>query len=257
MNTSKKSTLFTSLMVVSMVIWGGSWVSAKSIANTLPSETLTFWRFFVNFIALFPVLLLVKEPFKADRKALAYTLTGSLFMGGYLYLFFKGLKYGFAGAAGVLVTTTVPLLTFVLSAVFYRHKFSARDLTGLVFGILGGSILLGIWTLDMDKILISGNLYFLLAALLWALLTICSQQAGNTISPIVFSFLANAFCTLIAFFVALPYGIMGAFEQGAHFWLNIFYLAAISRRLCHDRLLFRLKHIKLTEGKLICISGAV
>lgn len=228
MNTSNKTSIFSLLIVISMIIWGGSWVSAKSIAYTLPSETLTFWRFFINFISFVPVLFFLKEPVRMSKSAFGYTLLGSLFMGLYLYLFFKGLTYGFAGAAGVLVTTMIPIVTFILSIFFFRQKISTRDLAGLALGLVGGSILLKIWSFDGDNILKSGNIYFLICAVLWSLLTICSQKAGSLVSPLIFSLFAYAFCSVLFFFLALPYGVLAVFNQGLYFWFNMLYLAIVS-----------------------------
>jgi len=215
-------------MVISMVIWGGSWVSAKAIASALSPESLTFWRSLVNTIALIPVLYLVKGHKKMEREALVFTLLGALFLSGYMYLFFMGLSIGDAGAAGVLVTTTVPLITFALSAAIFRHGFTRKDVLGLALGVIGGAALLGAWTLDAGRIFVGGNAYFLVAALLWALLTHCSQKACGMISPILFSLVANALATVIFFFLAIPNGIGGALAEGPLFWLNIFYLGVIS-----------------------------
>ncbi len=228
MDQNRNPAFFTLLMVISMVIWGGSWVSAKAIASFLSPESLTFWRSLVNTIALIPALYIVKGPKRMGREALVYTLLGAFFLSGYMYLFFMGLSVGYAGAAGVLVTTTVPLITFALSAVIFRHGISKKDALGLALGLVGGAVLLGAWTLDAGRIFIGGNAYFLVAALLWALLTLSSQKACGMISPILFSLVANAVATVIFFFLAIPNGIGGALKEGALFWLNIFYLGVVS-----------------------------
>lgn len=214
------------LMTLSMVIWGGSWVSAKAISGMLPASTLTFWRFVFNVISLLPALFFLKGGLRVDRKGAFYTLLGAVFMA--LYFFFKGLSYGRAGAAGVLVTTTVPLATLALSIVFLGKKAAKKDITGLLLGLAGGAIQLGAWTLDAGRMLTEGNSYFLLCSLLWGALTICSQKAGETISPLLFSLLAPAFSSVLFFFPALPNKIGGVLEMGGIFWINIFYLSAIS-----------------------------
>jgi len=214
-----------------MIIWGGSWVSGKAIAGVLPSETLTFWRFLINLISFIPILILIRQPIKLNRSASLYTLLGSICMGLYLYLFFKGLTYGFAGVGGVLVPTMIPLVTFVISVLFLRQKVSMKDYLGLTLGVVGGIILLELWSLDWNRLFMSGNIYFLLCAILWSLLTVCSQKAGDTVSPLVFSFFVYAFCSVLFFFLALPYGVLGVLKQGSVFWLNMFYLAIISSTL--------------------------
>jgi drug/metabolite transporter (DMT)-like permease len=231
MRTSNKAALFNSLVVVSMIIWGGSWVSGKVIADVLPAETLTFWRFLINLVSFVPILVLLRQPIKLNRSASVYILLGSVCMGLYLYLFFKGLTYGFAGVGGVMVSTMVPLATFIFSVILLKQKLVRKDYIGLALGLIGGCILLEIWSLDWNNLFISGNLYFLLCAVLWALLTICSQKAAEWVSPLVFSFFVYAFCSVLYFFLALPKEILGVFKQGSFFWLNMLYLAIISSTL--------------------------
>jgi drug/metabolite transporter (DMT)-like permease len=226
-----KAALFNLSVVVSMIIWGGSWVSGKAIAGDLPPETLTFWRFVINLISFIPILIVMRQPMKLNRSAAIYILLGSICMGLYLYLFFKGLTYGSAGVGGVLVPTMIPLVTFILSVFLLGQKVAMKDYVGLTLGVVGGIILLEIWSLDWNRLFMSGNLYFLLCAVLWALLTICSQKAGDSVSPLVFSFFVYAFCSVLFFFLALPHGVLGVFKQGSVFWLNMFYLAIISSTL--------------------------
>ncbi len=218
---------FSFLIVISMIIWGGSWVSAKAIADTMPSETLTFWRFFVSFLSMLPVLFFLKEPVKVKWPAIGYTLLGAISMGLYFYLFFKGLRYGFAGAAGVLVTSMMPMVTFGLSMLILKKNPSGRDILGLALGLVGGAVLLQAWTLD-GQIFSGGNVYFLLCALLWAMLTVSSQKAGELISPVLFSVLTYGFCSVLFFFLALPHGMLNVFKQDTVFWLNLLYLGVIS-----------------------------
>ncbi len=226
-----KAALFNLSVVVSMIIWGGSWVSGKAIAGDLPPETLTFWRFVINLISFIPILIVMRQPMKLNRSAAIYILLGSICMGLYLYLFFKGLTYGFAGVGGVLVPTMIPLVTFILSVFLLGQKVAMKDYVGLTLGVVGGIILLEIWSLDWNRLFMSGNIYFLLCAVLWALLTICSQKAGDSVSPLVFSFFVYAFCSVLFFFLALPHGVLGVFNQGSIFWLNMIYLAIISSTL--------------------------
>lgn len=223
-----KSIYLTILMLVSMVIWGGSWVSGKIVAGALPSETLTFWRFVITFVFMIPPVLLLKEPIRLTRSAAFYMTLGSIFMGAYLYLFFKGLELGGAGASGVLVTTTMPIFTFALSAIFLRRKAALKEVIGLALGVVGGALLLKLWTFDSARILSGGSAYFILGAMCWAALTICSQKSGASVSPIVFSLVTSAFCAVLFFVPAMNRGITAVFDQGLSFWLNMFYMAVIS-----------------------------
>jgi drug/metabolite transporter (DMT)-like permease len=79
--------------------------------------------------------------------------------------------------------------------------------------------MLHIWTFDLAHILVIHNLYFLLAAILWAVLTIVSSKSTK-ISPIVFTFYMYIMSVVFdwLFFVdvsAIPFGSFDGI-----FWLN-------------------------------------
>jgi drug/metabolite transporter (DMT)-like permease len=220
--------IFTFLMVISMVIWGGSWVSAKVMAERLDPDVLSFWRFFLSFVSFVPMLLFLRKPFYVSWSGALCSLLGAIFISAYMYLFFRGLEHGLAGAAGVLVTSTMPLMTLLFTLMLFRKKASGRDIAGLVLGMSGAAVLLQLWRIDVQDIIQSGNLLFVLCSALWALVTICSQRAAVTISPYFFSFLTYGISTLFFLPSACRQGISVVFHEDTLFWVNLIFLAIIS-----------------------------
>lgn len=220
--------LFTALMVMSMIIWGGSWVSAKIVAARLSPELLSFWRFFLSFISFVPLLFWLRIPVSMSKANLGYCASGAIFMGAYMFLFFKGLQYGYAGAGGVLVTSMIPLMTLILSFFFLKRRAKRKDLAGLFLGLSGAAILLRVWELDTSLLLKSGNIFFLICPVLWGIVTISSQKAGAGISSYLFSFAAYGIASLLYLPSALLHGIGAVFQQDAVFWFNLFFLSVVS-----------------------------
>jgi len=208
-----------------MTAWGGSWTSAKVITNLSSPEVLTLWRFIVTVISFVPILVWLKTPMKLSKRSFLQALAGAVFIVVYNKFFFLGLRYGLAGAGGVLVTTLNPLLTFILTMVLFRREASKAETVGIVLGCTGGLILLEIWEISISKLLLSGNLFFLIASLAWALLSITSERSKNYMSPVVFSFYVYGFAAILDFFIALPYPIFQPLKFGAVFWLNILFLS--------------------------------
>lgn len=227
MLSSNKTTLFTVLMFLAMLTWGGSWPSAKAIADYTNPEVIVFWRFLATFMAFIPVILALKVSLKLDKHAFIQVLIGSVLLVAYNKLFFVGLKAGLAGAGGVLVTTLIPLCTFLFTVLIFKQKFAAREITGLALGLVGGLVLLKIWELDLSKLYLGGNLFFLLAAIVWALLTITTQKSQKYMSSLVFSFYIYGFSSILDLAIALPYDVLGVFSFGYKFWLNMFNLSVV------------------------------
>jgi drug/metabolite transporter (DMT)-like permease len=227
MNPSHKF-LFFFLMALAMTAWGGSWVSAKIIANDAAPEVLTFWRFVVTVVSFLPVLVFYRKSLRLDGRSFLQTALGAMLIVGYNKFFFRGLQTGFAGAAGVLVTTYNPILTFLLAIYFFKRPLRLWVIIGLLLGLVGGMIQLHVWSLSLEQLLLSGNLFFIAASTCWAFLTITTEKTKNRLHPLIFSFYTYLFATVLIFFLALPYDIGSALDHGAMFWLNVIYLAVFA-----------------------------
>jgi drug/metabolite transporter (DMT)-like permease len=224
MKPPSKTTLII-LILLSMVAWGGSWTSGKVIAGTAAPEVLTFWRFLVTFVSFIPVMLVMKRSLRLNRISLIQVVIGAIFIVSYNKFFFWGLSQGLANVGGVLVTTLNPILTFVFAIILFRRGFSVSDGFGIGLGLGGGLILLEIWHLTIHKLLISGNLFFILASLSWAALSITSERSRTHVSPLVFSFYVFGLAAVLDFFLALPHHILQPLTFSSIFWLNIIFLS--------------------------------
>lgn len=226
MKKISKTTTFLIMMVLAMLTWGGSWTSGKMVAGSTAPEVIIFWRFFITFISFIPVVAIFKTPLKLGKRQLVCVLLGAVFLVAYNKLFFQGLRTGMAGGGGVLVTSLNPVFTFLFTVLIFKQKLGRKEIMGLILGFAGGMILLEIWSIDMGKLLASGNLLFLIAAMVWALLTITSHKS-NTVSPLVFSFYVYGLSALLDLFLALPLGVTSVFNAGYGLWLNIIYLSVV------------------------------
>ena len=140
---------------------------------------------------------------------------------GFLY----GVKNGFAGAGGVLVTGLNPVFTFLLTIILLREKASLKQISVLLLGFAGGLIMLEIWKSSTSQILDVGNMFFLLASSSWAFVTVLSHKLQKKVHFIAYSFYVYAFCTLFGLFFALPNNALLPIPTELPYWLNILYLS--------------------------------
>lgn len=157
-----------------------------------------------------------------------YSAAGALLLVIYNFLFFTGLRVGLAGAGGVLVTTTNPLFTFLILSVFLKTKLKINEFIGIFLGLLGGLTIIGVWNADPQIIFQKGNILFLIASFVWALLTITSRKGISIGTPyMTYSFYLYLFCTLFSFPFALKHNILKPLDAGISFWMNIIFLSTI------------------------------
>jgi len=211
-----------------MFMWGLSWPSGKVAAAYGSPVNIVFIRYAVVFISFLPLFLFAKAPLLITRKGLPALLLAGLLLAFYTYLFFYGLKHGLAGAGGVLVTTMNPIMAYGIGLVLNKKMPSRNEAIGLLIGLLAGATLLKVWG-NADELFASGNLYFLLAAFTWAVLSRVTSKASNYGSSISFTLWMYLATVLIMLPLVDYNGLLETFAiADGYFWWNIVFSATIA-----------------------------
>ena len=190
--------LFYIRMIFAMIFWGSSWISTKVLTNYVNEYELVFLRMGICFITMFPIIYFYKLSFKLDIKSFFLILIASIILTAYSISMFIGLKHGSGGFGGALVTTLIPINTFILVAVLNRKTISLKHSFALLLGAFGVLNMLNIWNFNLNEIFSKDNIYFLIASILWPILTIISSKAVKT-NPLVFTFYVYVISTFIIY----------------------------------------------------------
>src|SRR6478735_7252714 len=134
-SASQNKNLFLYGMILSMLTWGISWTCGKIISSYGDAYSIGFFRFLITVLSLLPLLLLIKENILIRRSGIPLLIVAATFMSIYNYLFLEGLRHGQPGAAGVLVTTLNPIISFVIGLVLDKRKPTNREVIGIIAGI--------------------------------------------------------------------------------------------------------------------------
>ncbi|NOZ03726.1 MAG: DMT family transporter [FCB group bacterium] len=214
------------LLVSAMLTWGLSWSNGKILAGYTSVPNLIFWRFTLTGLFFTPVVFGTRSRGSINRKGFIAALFGGLLIATYNIFFFLGTRRGLAGAGGVLVTTLNPILTFFLAAFVWRRAIRKKDILGLILGVTGGLIIMRIWHMDGSELFRSGNVFFLLCALSWAILTIIAESSRGHIGTLYFSLITYWVAAILALPFAIHSGILEVFSLNWIFWLNLFSVSA-------------------------------
>lgn len=214
-------------IIGSMLLWGLSWPSAKALTQYCSVVNFTVYRYIIVVITLLLMLLVLKVKLRVKKEGWPSLLMAGLLLALYSWSFYIGLKHGAAGAGGVLVTTMNPIMAYSLNILLLRKKPGANESMGLLLGLAAGAVLLNLWD-NSDALLASGNLYFLLAACCWAVMskfTSRASQYGTSLAFSLFQYLLTLLCLL-------PVMDVQEFKAAIHiqdglFWLNLFFGSAI------------------------------
>lgn len=221
---SKK--VFYILMIFAMFAWGMSWTNMKILSEYLQTKELIFLRYTITAISSFIIILISRQSFKIDKKSLFVAFLVGFLTAIYTALIFIGTKLGTAGIAGAFINTLAPIITFIILVIFFKRKIYKLDAIALVLGLIGTVLILGVWQLDAQKLFTKYNLYFIIAAWLWATLTVVSSYAKE-INPVVFAFYIYLFVAVLTF----PFADFSSFnllDRDLTFWINLLFMSVVS-----------------------------
>lgn len=218
-------------MILSMTCWGLSWTSAKIIASYGSPMTLTFLRFSFTFLSMIVILAVLRQPFTIKRNGIRDLLAASFFISLYTILFFRGITNGKAGAGGVLVTVLNPIMSYGIMLIMELRRPKRNETTGLGLGLLAGMVLLKL-PMEASTIFSAGNVYFLLAAFCWAILSVFTSKASRYGSTITFSTWMYFVCIVVLFMFTGVDGPADTLSKAdGLFWLNFFVVAILATSL--------------------------
>lgn len=222
--TSTNKNIFYFLLFLAMIGWGGSWVNIKILSNYIDEFETIFLRFVITAITMIPIILVLKKSFKINFQSFVVVIATSIALIAYMKYFYLGTKFGTASLGGAFVTSLIPINTFLIMAIMGSKKITRKDGFALTLGAIGVMTMLNVWSFKAEEIFVIHNLYFILASLLWPIVTILSSKATK-ISPIVFTlylYIVTSVLTLI-FFMDLNAIEYEKFDS--IFWINILFLS--------------------------------
>lgn len=214
------------LLVLAMCLWGYSWVSGKQISAMASPLTLLFWRFLISAFSFLPFV--IKGKFRElEKRQMGGIALSALCISAYGFLFFLGLGASLAGKGGVMVTTSIPLFTLVLSRLIFKVKTTKQQKMGFLLGLSGGLLLMEPWLFTGRQFLESSNLLFLLAALCWSGLTLLSKKIQEKTGVFLFNFLLYSTASLLVLLLCVLNSVNPFLLQGLGwtFWGNMLYMA--------------------------------
>jgi len=223
----KNKKIFYILMFIAMIGWGASWVHAKVLSAYINEYELIFLRNLFTVIAMIPILYFSKKSLRINLNSFLLAIAVAIVMILYLKFYFLGTKFGTASLGGALVTTLVPINTFILMALFFGRKIEKKDRFALILGAIGVLTILNIWSFSTEDIFTQHNLYFLVASILWPTLTIISSRATK-VSPLIFSFYMYLIMIILVLIFFVDVQKFNYESYDSIFWINIISLGVFS-----------------------------
>lgn len=170
MTTDRKKAAGHILALLTITVWGTTFVATKTLLNHYDALQIMLMRFFIAWVVLMLYTRKVEKPggVKEELGIFALSLSGIT-----LYYYFENTALTYTLAANVsIILAAAPVFTAVLAHLFTRdEKLSGRTWAGFFIAIAGVVLVVfnGTFVLKLNPL---GDALSLLAALSWAVYSV-------------------------------------------------------------------------------------
>ena len=223
---SEKSMTFIMLLVP--LVWALSGVSTKYLSFYISEDEIVVYRFFLSALSTIPLLLWMKIPMKISPKNFVICILLAFFLIGNYRTYFMGMQRGAVGLGAALVTVLIPIFVYIIMIFSKKSKPILKDWLALAMGVAGVALMLDLEQLNLERLVTGGNIYFVLAALTYAMFTVAASYMRS-----IHVLTINFYVCLIGFLIDwnLSYDSNHLFTLGGMdyiFWINILFVSVIA-----------------------------
>ena len=215
------------LMVMVTFTWALSGIATKYLSFYISENEIVVYRYFFAVLSTFPVLWWMKIPLNINKKNLLLSILLAIFLIGNTRFYFMGMQHGAAGLGAALVTVLIPIFVYIFMVFSKKSQPTLRDWFALLFGIIGVSFMMNFEQLSLSEWMRGGNLYFVLAAFFYALITVFGAFMRG-MHVMAFNFYIFIFALTIDWFLSFDGSFLSEVNMDKVFWINIFILSVLS-----------------------------
>lgn len=228
-----KDLLYHSIAILTVIIWGTTFVSTKILINTgLTPVEILLYRFV---LAYFCILTVAHRKLWANNPKDELLLFLSGLCGGSLYFIAENTALGITLASNVsLLICTAPIITAILARIFYKEPLRKGLLYGSLVALFGvglvvfnGSVLLKVNPL--------GYFLTLIAATMWAFYCLILKRLSRSYTTLFITrkVFFYGILSLVVYYMFFPLHIKPELLKMPVVYLNILFLGVVASMLCY------------------------
>lgn len=215
-------------LLLMAVFWGGTFISGRMLAASVPPFSAAFFRFLIAAVCLYTIVARREGavPMLPKSQLLPVTLLGLTGVLAYNAFFFNGLKIIEAGRASIIIANN-PIAITLFSALFFRERLSLVKLAGIVLSVIGAVIAI---SGGDPRALFSGgigrgDLFIFGCVLSWSAYSLLGKHVMRVLPPLT-AVAHSAFIGMLA--LLIPAWLEGMFTDAPTYswgaWCNLAYL---------------------------------
>ncbi len=220
------------LLVMTVALWGGTWIAGRMIANHMGAMSSSFLRFSISAVCL--VFMVIRSehglPRLNMRQAMHATFLGATGIFLYSYFFFTGLQTVPASRAALTVAC-IPVCIAVCSALLFRENFGPKRMLGTLLSLCGVALVLshGNPQALIREGVHGGDLLILGCVASWTAYSLDGRIAMKHFKPEVAVMWACVFGSAFLLLPALYYGLIADIGRASmQDWMCTLFLSVLA-----------------------------
>jgi drug/metabolite transporter (DMT)-like permease len=185
-------------LLLTMLIWGGTWVAARYAVLEAPPLAIAVWRFLIASGALLVLVAWRNGGLPRPTRSEWLLIAGLGLTGIFLYnlCFLYGLQSLAAGQAALVVALN-PVIVTLAAAHLAHERLTLQKAVGSAIALVGCLTVIGHGSplAPLEGELGFGEALIVGCAILWAAYTLIGRRATKTLSPLV----ATAYSSALGF----------------------------------------------------------
>ena len=210
------------------ILWGGTFIAARVVAQDVGPFSASFLRFAIAsiFLVFITVRMEGKIPRLKKHQILPVILLGMTGVFAYNFFFFSGLKTVSASRASIVIAMN-PIFIALFAYTFFKEKLTGINVIGILLCVSGAIIVIskGNPVAMIQEGLGTGELYILGCVASWVLYSLIGKIAMKDMSPLAAVTYSCLVGDILLFLPACMEGMPGNIAvYSAVDWSGIFYL---------------------------------
>jgi drug/metabolite transporter (DMT)-like permease len=233
------------LLLLTMVVWGSTFVVTKELIQFWPPYTLAFVRVAIGSLVLLPMAL------ARHRRDARLPWPTILFMGligvALYYITFNVAMVYTSASQGALVQSSIPAMTALVAVVWLRERASLLRWLGIALSVSGVMIVFSGNTAGGSSSALLGNLLMFASVVCWALYTSLAKRVAAFDSLVITVCVMGSGALMLLPLATYEVATAGLQPLPWLGWAGVLYLGGVASGLAYLLYNASLRHLDASE----------
>ena len=233
------------LLLLTMTVWGSTFVVTKGLIELWPPFTLGFARVAIGALVMLPLAMVRHR--REVRLPWPTIFFMALFGVALYYMAFNYAMVYTSASQGALVQSSIPAITALVAVVWLRERASTLRWLGIALSVVGVLIVFSGDATEGPASALFGNVLMFASVLCWGLYTSLAKRVAGYDAIVITACITGCGSLLLLPLAAHEIATIGLQPLPMSGWLGVLYLGGIASGVAYLLYNASLRHLDASE----------